>query len=59
MGISNMDCSKTNPELWQNFLTVFRNIHKKEPVGIISEEDCQDFIDDIRETVTGGDWLED
>ena len=54
-----MDCSVTNPELWRNFLTVFRNIHKKEPIGIISEEECQDFIDDIRETVTGGDWLED
>ena len=52
-----MDCSITNPELWQNFLTVFRNIQKEEPVGIFSEEECQDYIDDIRETVRVSDWL--
>ena len=53
----NMDCSITNPELWDHFLTVFRNIQNEEPVGIFSEEECQDYIDDIRETVRASDWL--
>jgi len=46
-----MDRSITNPELWARFLTVFTNIQNEEPVGIFSEEKCQDYIDDIRETV--------
>lgn len=52
-----MDCSITNPELWAYFLTVFRNIQKEEPVGIFSEQECQDYIDNIRETVRASDWL--
>ena len=46
----NMYCSESNPDLWENFLKVFRNTQNEEFVGELSEEECQDFIDDIRET---------
>lgn len=45
-----MNCSESNPELWENFLKVFRNTQNTEFVGELSEEECQEFIDDIRET---------
>jgi len=45
-----MSCSETNPELWERFLTVFKNIFKYDFQSQfpVTEAGCQEFIDDVR-----------
>jgi hypothetical protein len=43
-------CSETNPELWELFLVVFKNILGYDFEGDLFESECQEFIDDIGDT---------
>lgn len=47
-----MSCSESNPVLWAQFLKVFKNINGFDFRGTVpvTEEECKDYIEDIRET---------
>jgi hypothetical protein len=47
-----LSCSESNPELWADFLRVFKNINGREFKGRMSvtAEECQEYLDDIRDT---------